>query len=77
VTAFWQFLILRMLTGIAMGGVFPLVFSLLADLFPVSRRAAMSALIQLATGFGIGLGQVRGCRVMAADLRHLGPLLQL
>jgi len=50
VTALWQFFLLRMLTGIAVGGSFPLMFSLLGDLFPMSRRAAMSALVQIAIG---------------------------
>jgi MFS family permease len=59
VTTFWQFLVLRMLTGVAVGGVFPLVFSLLGDLFPATQRAAMASLLQIATGLGIGAGQVR------------------
>lgn len=49
---------LRMLTGISIGGCFPLVYSLLGDLFPTTQRAAMSALVQIATGAGIGVGQV-------------------
>ncbi|KIZ04154.1 major facilitator superfamily MFS-1 [Monoraphidium neglectum] len=57
VTTFWQFLVLRMLTGVAVGGVFPLVFSLLGDLFPATQRAAMASLLQIATGLGIGAGQ--------------------
>jgi MFS family permease len=42
----------------AVGGCFPLVFSLLGDLFPVSQRSAMAALVQIAVGAGIGGGQV-------------------
>ena len=64
VTELWQFFLLRMLTGVAVGGCFPLVFSLLADLFPSSRRAAMSALVQIAAGLGIGAGQVGGFGAM-------------
>jgi MFS family permease len=71
VTQLWQFFLLRMLTGIAVGGCFPLVFSLLGDLFPASERAAMSAFIQIAVGLGIGVGQVSvllrgGCQGVAA-----------
>jgi MFS family permease len=66
VTSFWQFLVLRMLTGVAIGGVFPLIFSLLADLFPASQRAAMASLVQLAMGLGIGAGQVRAAAAAAA-----------
>lgn len=58
VTELWQFFVVRMLTGISVGGCFPLVFSLLGDLFPVSQRAAMSAIVQIAVGGGIGGGQV-------------------
>lgn len=47
-----------MLTGVAVGGVFPLIFSLLGDLFPASQRAAMASLVQIATGLGIGGGQM-------------------
>lgn len=47
-----------MLTGVAVGGVFPLVFSLLGDLFPATRRAAMASVVQIAMGFGIGGGQL-------------------
>lgn len=59
VTALWQFFLIRMLTGIAVGGCFPLVFSLLGDLFPISQRSAMAALVQIAVGAGIGGGQVQ------------------
>jgi hypothetical protein len=59
VTELWQFFVLRMLTGVAVGGCFPLVFSLLGDLFPVSQRSAMAALVQVAVGGGIAGGQVR------------------
>lgn len=58
VTELWQFFLVRMLTGISVGGCFPLVFSLLGDLFPVSQRAAMAAIVQIAVGGGIGGGQV-------------------
>uniref|UniRef100_A0A383W382 Major facilitator superfamily (MFS) profile domain-containing protein n=1 Tax=Tetradesmus obliquus TaxID=3088 RepID=A0A383W382_TETOB len=58
VTELWQFFVLRMLTGIAVGGCFPLVFSLMGDLFPTSQRSAMAALVQIAVGFGIGGGQL-------------------
>jgi hypothetical protein len=34
---------------------------LLGDLFPVSQRSAMAALVQIAVGAGIGGGQVGNC----------------
>ncbi len=48
-----------MLTGIAVGGMLPLIYSLLGDLCPVSQRAAMAALTQMAMGAGVTGGQVR------------------
>jgi predicted MFS family arabinose efflux permease len=51
------FFFLRALTGVSVGGCFPLVFSLLGDLFPARRRAATSALVQIATGAGLAAGQ--------------------
>lgn len=57
VTKYWQLLVLRLLTGISLGGALPLVFSLLGDLFDPSKRAAVSAMVQLATGIGLALGQ--------------------
>lgn len=38
-------------------GTFPLVFSLLSDLFEPSQRAAVSAVVQVATGLGLAVGQ--------------------
>ncbi|MFO0577975.1 MAG: MFS transporter [Polyangia bacterium] len=49
--------LLRALTGIGVGGAFPLVFSLVGDLFPVERRAAANATVGLAMGLGIAAGQ--------------------
>ncbi|GAB4817048.1 hypothetical protein N2152v2_004094 [Parachlorella kessleri] len=57
VTRYWQLLVLRLLTGISLGGTFPLVFSLLGDLFEPSKRAAVAAVVQLAMGVGLALGQ--------------------
>ncbi len=57
VTEYWQLLTLRLLTGISLGGTFPLVFSLLSDLFDPARRAGVSSAVQLATGLGLAVGQ--------------------
>lgn len=48
----------RALTGIGIGGSFPLVFSMLGDYFPPEKRATASATVALSTGLGIGLGQI-------------------
>ena len=57
VTNFWQLFVLRLLTGISLGGTFPLVFSLLGDLYEPQHRAGISAVVQVATGIGLALGQ--------------------
>jgi MFS family permease len=71
VQEYWQLLTLRLLTGISLGGTFPLIFSLLSDLFEPSKRTAISAVVQLSTGIGLAVGQgvagyVGECR---ADIR--------
>jgi MFS family permease len=58
VTKYWQFFILRLLTGISVGGAFPLLYSLLGDLFPITERSFVSAFIQIATGLGTFVGQL-------------------
>lgn len=48
----------RALTGVGIGGAFPLIYSLLADMFPPHRRASANAAIGLAMGLGIACGQL-------------------
>ena len=38
VTRYWQLLLLRLLTGLSLGGILPLVLSLLGDLFSACFR---------------------------------------
>eukprot|EP00195_Chlamydomonas_chlamydogama_P007517 CAMPEP_0202907246 /NCGR_PEP_ID=MMETSP1392-20130828/41834_1 /ASSEMBLY_ACC=CAM_ASM_000868 /TAXON_ID=225041 /ORGANISM="Chlamydomonas chlamydogama, Strain SAG 11-48b" /LENGTH=249 /DNA_ID=CAMNT_0049596059 /DNA_START=60 /DNA_END=805 /DNA_ORIENTATION=+ len=57
VNAYWEFFLLRLLTGISVGGCFPLLYSLLGDLFPPTSRSLVSAFVQIATGAGIFVGQ--------------------
>ena len=57
VRSYWQLFTLRLLTGIALGGALPVVFSLLGDLYDPTRRAGVSSLVQLSTGVGLALGQ--------------------
>lgn len=68
VTAFWQFLFLRMLTGISIGGALPIVFSLTRDLFPPAQRSLVSAAITIIMVAGTTLGQC----LAAAAARPLG-----
>ncbi|CAG9464093.1 unnamed protein product [Pedinophyceae sp. YPF-701] len=57
VTRFWQFFVLRLMTGLAVGGCFPLAFSLLSDLVPAQHRPLASSAVQLSTGAGLAVGQ--------------------
>lgn len=51
---FW----LRALTGIGIGGIVPLTYSLIGDYFTHSNRAVASATVGLAQGLGIAIGQL-------------------
>ena len=55
---YWQLLVLRLMTGVSLGGILPLILSLLGDLFPADQRSAVAALVQLSTGFGMAVGQM-------------------
>lgn len=48
----------RALTGLGIGGSFPLMYSLIGDYYPPNKRASANATIGLATGLGIALGQL-------------------
>jgi len=58
VTRYWQLLLLRLLTGLSLGGILPLVLSLLGDLFSVrcQRREAYTECLRMS-------GPARGCSV--------------
>lgn len=51
---FWT----RAVTGVAIGGGVPLVFSIMGDLVESSRRTEASGAIGIAIGIGQGMGQV-------------------
>merc|ERR1712054_413323 len=53
---FFYFFLARTCTGIAIGGSFPVLFSLSADLFPPSQRSFVSACISAATNVGAAVG---------------------
>ncbi|MBL8021835.1 MAG: MFS transporter [Leptospirales bacterium] len=62
------FLILRTLTGIGLGGIFPIVFSLVGDYFKQENRNAASGWLGLAMGLGILVGQVLGASLAHAEV---------
>lgn len=51
------FFILRALTGLSLGGCFPLVFSILGDLVGPEQRSSVSSILAIATGGGTAIGQ--------------------
>jgi MFS family permease len=53
-----QFFWMRALTGLGIGAVFPLVYSLIGDYFQPRMRAAATAAMGLAMGLGVAGGQL-------------------
>ncbi|MCZ8344698.1 MAG: MFS transporter [Leptospira sp.] len=62
-----QFLILRTLCGFGLGGIFPLLFSLIGDYFSTHSRAIATGYVSLAMGLGVGVGQLLGGILGGAD----------
>ncbi len=48
----------RALTGLGIGGSFPLMYSLIGDYYPKEQRASANAVLGLASGLGIAVGQL-------------------
>lgn len=57
VETYTQLLVLRALTGISVGGVLPLLYSLMGDYFSAEHRSYASALLATAAGVGVAIGQ--------------------
>lgn len=55
---FFWFFCSRILTGISVGGSFPLLYSLVGDLCAPEQRAMISAALQVATAIGVATGQL-------------------
>jgi len=53
-----QFFWLRALTGIGIGAIIPITYSLIGDYFPASRRSAITGYLGLIVGLGIAGGQL-------------------
>ena len=58
VETYEQFFWLRALTGIGIGAIIPITYSLLADYFPPNMRSAATGYLGLVVGLGIGGGQL-------------------
>lgn len=55
---FHWYLFSRVLTGVSVGGSFPLLYSLCGDLCPPEQRAIISAAMGVVTGIGVASGQL-------------------
>ena len=53
-----QFFWLRALTGIGIGAIIPITYSLIGDYFPANKRSAVTGYLGLFVGLGIALGQL-------------------
>lgn len=62
------YIVLRTLTGIGLGGIFPIIFSLLGDHFKPENRSSASGWLALAMGLGIGVGQILGGMLATATV---------
>ena len=57
VSNYWELFAIRTLTGIAVGGALPIVYSMVGDLFPANSRSYASMLVGMAMNFGGMFGQ--------------------
>ncbi|HIP89388.1 MAG TPA: MFS transporter, partial [Thermococcus paralvinellae] len=58
VHSYWQLLFMRLFTGIGVGSVIPIGYSLIADMFEEEHRGKGYAYIQTAFGFGTLFGMI-------------------
>ncbi|MCB1143778.1 MAG: MFS transporter [Leptospiraceae bacterium] len=58
--SYQEFFFYRTLCGFGLGGVFPILFSIVGDYFSTRSRVTATAYVSLAMGLGIGVGQMVG-----------------
>lgn len=69
VTTFHQLAWARAVTGMGIGGVLPVVYSMIGDWFPAQQRSAATAYVTAACGGGILLGQIIAASLGKFDWR--------
>lgn len=69
VESFRQLAWTRAVTGLSIGGVLPVTYSLVGDWFPASQRAAATAYVTAACGGGILTGQIIAASLGSFDWR--------
>ena len=65
--SFEGFVLMRLLTGIGVGGIYPIIFSLLADLVSERHRAKASALVDIFWGLGMLSGPLWAAFALTTD----------
>ncbi|OEH77299.1 major facilitator related protein [Cyclospora cayetanensis] len=75
VNAYWQLAALRLVAGLASGGVHPLAYSLVGDWFGPSLRSCASAFVLGAAGFGTFCGQCLAALLGSLDWRWVFLIL--
>lgn len=58
VTNYWELLFLRLLTGIGIGSIIPIAYTLIADMYEEAKRGRGYGYIETAFGVGILLGMI-------------------
>ncbi len=69
VATFTQLAWTRAITGMGIGGVLPVVYSLVGDWFPAHQRSAATAYVTAASGGGILIGQIVAASLGRIDWR--------
>ncbi|HUT53178.1 MAG TPA: MFS transporter [bacterium] len=67
-----QLLAVRVLTGLGVGGMMPLIFSMIGDLVSERERSTAAAWIGLAEGLGMAVGMVMAGNLGASHFTFLG-----
>jgi MFS family permease len=58
VRSYWELLVMRVLTGIGIGSIIPIAYTIVADMFKGEERGRGYGYIETAFGFGILIGMV-------------------
>ena len=61
----WQLLILRVATGLALGGMMPIVQAIFTELTPPHRRGVAFGILSTASSIGLGGGPIAGSLIAA------------
>jgi len=72
VDSYEQLLIVRSLTGLGIGGMMPLIFSMIGDLVSDKERSTAAAWIGLAEGLGLISGVLLAGNLGGSDIEFLG-----